>query len=134
MLKNLDVKYINATIKIKYLKSSIAYIRKILFVARSIPVLTPELEISTILDDVVSLNKAVVIITKFFLDLTTNICPIRFNNQNQINLVMINILCILTNIYEKKQVNIIFYRALYITSSSYFQDINNLPESTSSKQ
>ena len=110
--RNMNILHIDATAKIKRSKLKTEFAWKIRPVARSIPVQTIELDIPATLDDAVGLNQTAVTATRPSLDLTTVMCLIICKDKNWMDPVMLNILCILTDMYNISQANNIFYRAL----------------------
>ena len=119
--------------KVKQLKLDTNSTQKIRPIVRSIPVQTPKLDIPATLDNAVDLNQITATAARPFLDLTTNICLIIFKDKNRMDPIMLNILCILTDIYDKSQANHIFHQALYTTLCGFFQEKDVMAEYTSFK-
>lgn len=111
--KNINISYKNAIAKFKQFKSKVEFAEKIKLVAKSILISTLEFNISANLSDAVNSNKIATIAISLFLDLTIDICLTICKYKNQLYLVMLNILYIFIDVYDKSQANNIFHQALY---------------------
>ncbi|MCJ1344571.1 hypothetical protein MMC31_002774 [Peltigera leucophlebia] len=113
--RNIDVSNKNITAKHKQLKSEAESAEEVRPIAKSIPISTPKFNISINLNDVMSLNQTAAIAINPFLDLTTDMCLIICKDENRLYLMMLNMPCIFTDLYDKSQANNMLHRASYQT-------------------
>lgn len=78
-------------------------------IAKSILISTLKFNIPANLNNVMSSNQTAIIATSSSLDLTTDICLTIYMNKNRLHPVMLNMLCIFTNVYDKSQAKNIFH-------------------------
>ena len=109
--KNIDISHKNATVKLKRSKSDAESTKKVRPVAKSIPIPTPEFNIPAKLNDAVSLNQTAAAAASSSLNLMTDMCLIICKDENRLYPVMLNMLYIFTDVYDKSQANNMFHRA-----------------------
>ena len=131
--KHMNVLHTDTTIKSKQWKLDTWSAWKIRLVARSILVQTLELSILATLDKVADSYQIAVMAIRPFLDVTTDMCLTICKDENRMNLVILNILCILIDMYDKNQANNKFHQILYIALCNFFWKEDVMVESTSLK-
>lgn len=107
--RNIDILYKNKTAKLKQSKSETVSAEEVRPIARSILIQTPKFNIFANLNNAMKSNYIAAKAISPSLDLTTDMCLAICKNKNRLHLVMLKILCIFMDVYDKSQANNMFY-------------------------